>query len=108
MDDARQKIARAMSAAGEMRLALAGHVSFDVAARKWDDAAEDAHQAVCGLVAAETPDDITALCAEKAEALADQRNWAGGEIIRLKELLVVAERERDAVRATLAAQEHKT
>jgi len=35
----RKQVARALEAAGQMRLALAGYVSFDHASRAWDDAA---------------------------------------------------------------------
>jgi len=50
MTDTRKKIAKALGAASEMRLALSGHVAFDVAARKWDDAAQEAYDAVCSIV----------------------------------------------------------
>lgn len=71
MTDARRKIAKAMGAASEMRLALAGHVAFDVAARKWDEAAQDAHEAVCSLTEPADPlDDTDATQAALDEFLA--------------------------------------
>lgn len=44
--DLRERVARAMKAANQMRLALAGQVRVDRAAYAWDEVAEDAFAAL--------------------------------------------------------------
>lgn len=48
-DDLRERMAAAMKAASQMRLALAGQVSFDAAAYAWDAVAEDATTALAEM-----------------------------------------------------------
>lgn len=48
-DDLRNRVARAMNAASQMRLALAGQVAFDIAAYAWDEVAEDAADALAEM-----------------------------------------------------------